>query len=445
MLMDATNSILTQIDSAFQKSSGVTTDTRMAEQGKLFFALKGERFDGNEFALQALNAGCILAIVDDPIIAGQSDLCLEVPDVLIALQSLAHLHRSRWKFPVIGLTGSNGKTTTKELLHAVLQTTFSKTFATRGNLNNHIGVPLTLLEIPQDADMAIVEMGANAQGEIAELAKIAEPTHGVILNIGEAHLEGFGGIQGVLKGKRELFRYFEQPHSRGVEVFVHAGQPDLIEISNSLKRTLYGTTEHPPFIQESKSQEHELTWQGHENDIWGPLTPKITGQHNHENMMTAVAIGRYFGVSPSACSLAIESYNPNNNRSQWHQTERNLLLLDAYNANPSSMTTALRHFASTLETAETPGICILGDMGDLGDFATEAHERLLHAAVDLNLVVWTVGPLFAKAAGENNQNVHAFQDIESARIAISQETWNHRRILLKGSRSIALEGLVNEL
>ena len=226
MLMDATNSILTQIDSAFQKSSGVTTDTRMAEKGKLFFALKGDRFDGNEFALQALNAGCILAIVDDPIIAAQSDLCLEVPDVFIALQSLAHLHRSRWKFPVIGLTGSNGKTTTKELLHAVLQTTFSKTFATRGNLNNHIGVPLTLLEIPEDADMAIVEMGANAQGEIAELAKIAEPTHGVILNIGEAHLEGFGGIQGVLKGKRELFRYFEQPHSRGVEVFVHAGQPD---------------------------------------------------------------------------------------------------------------------------------------------------------------------------------------------------------------------------
>lgn len=445
MLMDATNSILTQIDSAFQKSSGVTTDTRMAEKGKLFFALKGDRFNGNEFALQALSDGCLLAIVDDPIIARQSDLCLEVPDVLIALQSLAHLHRSRWKFPVIGLTGSNGKTTTKELLHAVLKTKFTKTFATRGNLNNHIGVPLTLLEIPQDADMAIVEMGANAQGEIAELAKIAAPTHGVILNIGEAHLEGFGGIQGVLKGKRELFRYFEQPESRGVEVFVHAGQPVLIEISNSLKRTLYGTAEHPPFIQASTSHGQELTWQGHESRLWGPINPKITGQHNHENMMTAVAIGCYFGVSPSACSLAIESYSPNNNRSQWQQTDRNLLLLDAYNANPSSMSTALKHFASTLETSEIPGICILGDMGELGDFATEAHKRLLHVAIDLNLVVWTVGPLFAKAAKENIQSVRAFQDIESARIAINQEMWNHRRILLKGSRSIALEGLVNEL
>jgi UDP-N-acetylmuramoyl-tripeptide--D-alanyl-D-alanine ligase len=445
MLMDATNSVLTQIDSAFQKSSGVTTDTRMAEKGKLFFALKGERFNGNQFALQALNNGCLLAIVDDPVIAAQSDLCLEVPDVLIALQSLAHLHRSRWDFPVIGLTGSNGKTTTKELLHAVLTTRFTKTFATRGNLNNHIGVPLTLLEIPQDAEMAIVEMGANAQGEIAELAKIAEPTHGVILNIGEAHLEGFGGIQGVLQGKRELFRYFEQPDSRGIEVFVHAGQPVLIEISNSLKRTLYGTSGHPPFIQESKSQNHQLTWEGHDGQLWGPLRPKITGHHNHENMMTAVAIGQHFGISPSQCSRAIEDYSPNNNRSQWQQTERNLLLLDAYNANPSSMSTTLKHFAGTIESSKQSGICILGDMGELGDFGMEAHERLLHLASELNLIVWTVGPLFAHAASLHFKNVRAFGDIESARSALKQESWTDRRILLKGSRSIALERLVDEL
>ena len=213
----------------------------------------------------------------------------------------------------------------------------------------------------------------------------------------------------------------------------------LIEISNSLKRTLYGTSEHPPFIQESKSPNHQLTWEGQDGKLWGPLQPKITGHHNQEN------IGRYFGISQSQCSRAIEGYSPNNNRSQWQQTERNLLLLDAYNANPSSMSTTLKHFAGTIEMSKESGICILGDMGELGDFGTEAHERLLHLANELNLIVWTVGPLFALAASIHFKNVRAFEDIESARSALKQESWTDRRILLKGSRSIALERLVDEL
>jgi UDP-N-acetylmuramoyl-tripeptide--D-alanyl-D-alanine ligase len=445
MLMDATNSALAQIDAAFQQSNGVTTDTRHASPGKLFFALKGDRFNGNEFALQALEAGCTLAVVDDATVSQQSERCIEVKDVLIALQSLAYLHRSRWNFPVIGLTGSNGKTTTKELLYAVLKTAFTHTYATRGNLNNHIGVPLTILEIPVEADMAIIEMGANAQGEIAELARIAQPTHGVIINIGEAHLEGFGGIKGVIKGKQELFRYFEHPGSRGERVFVHANHPILLEISTALERTCYGNPAHPPFIQTTASNDRAVTWIDVDGSMQGPLNPYITGHHNHDNMMTAVAIGRHFGVSAAQCSQAIEGYNPNNNRSQWRQTERNLVLMDAYNANPSSMSTTLEHFAHTEESGKEPSVCILGDMAELGDFGREAHERILGLAVGLGLDVWTVGPLFQHAASNQSGPIKSFDNTESAAAALKLAAWSDRRVLLKGSRSIALEQLVDLL
>ncbi len=445
MLRDSIDSTFARIDAAFQKSNGVTTDTRSVGQGKLFFALKGEQFDGNSFALKSLESGCLFAVVDDPIVARQSKLCIQVDDVLLALQSLAQLHRSRWDFPVIGLTGSNGKTTTKELLHAVLKTRFPKTYATRGNLNNHIGVPLTLLEIPVDADMAVIEMGANAQGEIAQLAQIAQPTHGVIINIGEAHLEGFGGREGVIKGKRELFRYFEKENSRGEHVFVHAKHPILLEISAQLERTLYGTPQYPPFIHTANSSEANVIWTDIDGSVQEPFLPKITGFHNQDNMMTATAIGRHFGVTSAQCSHALEGYQPNNNRSQWHQTERNTVLLDAYNANPSSMTTALNHFASTIEASAPAGICILGDMGELGDFANEAHERILRLAVDLGLVVWTVGPLFQRAASKHFPEIQTFADTEAASFGLISKAYADRRILLKGSRSIALEVLVNNL
>jgi UDP-N-acetylmuramoyl-tripeptide--D-alanyl-D-alanine ligase len=445
MFKDASDSALARIDAAFQKSNGVTTDTRELAPGKLFFALKGERFDGNTFALQSLDAGCLLAIVDDPIVAQKSSHCVFVDNVLTTLQSLAALHRSRWDFPVIGLTGSNGKTTTKELLHAVLKTRYTKTFATHGNLNNHIGVPLTLLAIPIDAEMAVIEMGANSQGEIAVLAEIAQPTHGVILNIGEAHLEGFGGPDGVIKGKRELFRYFENHPSDAKHVFVHAGHPILVEISETLNRTLYGTSSHPPFIQPSTETETELIWTDLDHCNQGPLLPKITGYHNQENIMTALAIGLFFGISKAQCSEAINRYAPNNNRSQWQQTQHNLVLLDAYNANPSSMSSTLKHFAQTLDASLPPAICILGDMGELGSFATEAHNRIIQLARELGLEIWTVGPLFQEAASKQDFPIQTFIDTDLASKALASISWKNRRILLKGSRSIALEKLLNNL
>ena len=443
MLMDATNSALKQIDAAFRKSNGVTTDTRDASPGKLFFALKGDRFDGNEFALQALESGCTLAVVDDKTVALTSELCIAVDDVLTALQALAQLHRSRWDFPVIGLTGSNGKTTTKELLYTVLKKRFAKTYATRGNLNNHIGVPLTILEIPINAEMAIIEMGANAQGEIAVLAEIAQPTHGVIINIGEAHLEGFGGLDGVVKGKRELFRYFEQSPSPGKHIFVHARHSILLEISTTLERTCYGTPDHPPFVHENASKEQTVSWEDVDGSIQGPLHPYITGHHNHDNMMTAVAIGRYFNVTKEHCSQAIAEYNPTNNRSQWRQTEHNLVLIDAYNANPSSMSTTLEHFAQAADNTDQNSICIIGDMAELGDFGSEAHDRILKLALDLNLIVWTVGPLFQQAAAHCDVQVKSFADTSQATTALKELALKNHRILLKGSRSIALEQLVD--
>ena len=230
------------IQKAFASSTGVTTDTRTARAGKLFFALKGDHFDGNQYAKQALEKGCVSAIIDDPVIARELDGAILVDDVLSALQSLARWHRRKWKCPVIGMTGSNGKTTTKELLKAVCKSRFPGIQATLGNLNNEIGVPLTLLSAGDDPDFVIVEMGANAQKEIALLAKIAEPTHGIITNIGRAHLEGFGGIEGVIQGKRELFDFFRAESTKpteGVSVFVNASHPVLVDVSHSLQRALF--------------------------------------------------------------------------------------------------------------------------------------------------------------------------------------------------------------
>lgn len=441
MFLEENDSQFLRIQSEFRTSTGVNTDTRTASAGQLFFALKGENFNGNLYAAKALQAGCIAAIVDEKdSIPERDDRYILVPDALQALQSLAQWHRRKWACPVIGMTGSNGKTTTKELIKCVLETTHDHVHATDGNLNNHIGVPLTLLAARAEPDVAIIEMGANAQEEIALLARIAEPNIAVITNIGRAHLEGFGGESGILKGKGELFDYMRQSRAEG-PVFVHAGHPKLMGISDDLERHLYGTAGHAPFVK-SVLNEHAFTWTGPSGTEHGPIEVQIPGHHNRENMMTAIAIGLHCGASEAHASEAVANYVPTNNRSQWTSTERNRLLLDAYNANPSSMQAALNSFQQLATDAKrgSQAVCILGDMAELGRFTASAHEEILDLAQKLDLTTYTVGPCFQKAAC-NRRNVISFPDTASAQAHFISSPLKGKQILLKGSRSIALEGL----
>ena len=429
----------------FDASTGVTTDTRAAGAGQLFFALKGENFNGNAYAQQAIDAGCIAAIVDESEHVPVDDArFILVPNALEALQSLARWHRRRWSCPVIGLTGSNGKTTTKELMKCVLEAAHSRVHATVGNFNNHIGVPLTLLAARTEPDIAIIEMGANAQQEIALLAQIAEPNAAVITNIGRAHLEGFGGEEGVMKGKGELFDFIrnEKPEC---PVFANGNHPKLMKLSEGLNRHEYGTPSTAPFVSEVHAED-AFIWVGPSGASHGPLKVHVQGEHNRENIMTATAIGLHYGVTESACSKAVESYEPNNNRSQWTTTPRNRILLDAYNANPSSMRAALTSFKRMVD--ETPGagtpLCILGDMAELGEHTAAAHEEILAFALELGLHTWAVGPGFNEAA-KAHANVLAFKSTEEAVAHCQATALTDHRILLKGSRSIALEALVEVL
>ncbi len=433
------------IQAHFDASTGVTTDTRAAGAGQLFFAMKGENFNGNTYAQQAIDAGCIAAVVDESERIPVDDArFILVPNALEALQSLARWHRRRWSCPVIGLTGSNGKTTTKELMKCVFESAHSHVHATVGNFNNHIGVPLTLLAARTEPDIAIIEMGANAQQEIALLAQIAEPNAAVITNIGRAHLEGFGGEDGVMKGKGELFDFIRNERP-GCPVFVNGNHPKLMKLSEGLNRKEYGTPLAAPFVSEDHAED-AFTWVGPSGAPHGPLKVHIQGEHNRENIMTAIAIGLHYGVTESACSQAVESYEPNNNRSQWTTTPRNRILLDAYNANPSSMRAALTSFKRMVDEAPEAGtpLCILGDMAELGEHTAAAHQEILAFALELDLYTWAVGPGFEKAA-KAHANVLAFTSTKQAAAHCKATALTSHRILLKGSRSIALEALVEVL
>lgn len=419
----------------FDAGHGICTDSRKVKAGDLYFALKGERFDGNDYALSALEAGAEVVVVDSDEVELR-DGVVKVGNGLKALQDLARAHRRRMMGTVIGLTGSNGKTTTKELLYSVLSRRF-RTHATQGNLNNHIGVPLTLLSMPLDTEVAIVEMGANHVGEIRELAAIAEPDLGLITNIGLAHLEGFGGPEGVKRGKRELFEFIaRRPEGR---VFVHAGQPVLLEVSEGQTRTLFGTPEHLP--QATSLSDLPTDWEAlsafllHTPDgTTGPHPLHMDGAYNLDNALAALTIGAHLGVSWTEGLAGLASYHPTNNRSQWVVTPHNRVLLDAYNANPSSMESALRNFAAQHHNAP---LAILGDMAELGAYSEAEHRRILDLALELGLQVWTVGPAFA--ALERTDGGLAFLGPEELIEALDSAWVSHRTILLKGSRSVQLE------
>ena len=382
---------LEELYNIYLKNPLVCTDTRKIRSGCLFFALKGENFNGNTFAEQALESGAAYAVVDDFSVVKDSRFLL-VDDVLATLQELAKHHRNTWDIPVIALTGSNGKTTTKELIAAVLAKKY-RTNATIGNLNNHIGVPLTLLSIqPDENTVAVIEMGANHQQEIAFLCSIAQPTHGLITNIGKAHLEGFGGIEGVKKGKGELYTYLSKKKR---VVFVNAQDDTLMEMAS--KKHAFGeivfyrtaSSEVDPTLVE------ETPFVIYENQEKQTIVTHLPGKHNFDNICAALAIGHYFEVPSDDAHRAISDYQPTNNRSQVIEKGSNIITLDAYNANPSSMRAALEHF---IRSDASRKMVILGDMLELGEEAAAEHLAIgrLVAEGEFAVVILT-GPLMQHA------------------------------------------------
>ncbi len=352
---------------AYLASRKVTTDSRAITPGCIFFAFKGEHFDGNAFAPQALEQGAALCVISDSQYA-VDDRCIVVPDVLATLQELAREHRRHLTIPIVGITGTNGKTTTKELVHAVLAKRY-RTSATKGNFNNHLGVPLTLLAIPADAELAIVEMGANHPGEIAFLCGIADPDCGLITNVGRAHLEGFGSFEGVVKTKTELYRHLRA--KQGL-VFVNADNERLMEEAKGMKTLTYGrTADVRGTLVDCDPYLHFYFEQG--DNVYN-VHSHLLGAYNFDNAMAAVAVGLHFGVEPFDIKEAIEEYLPSNNRSQFKRTDRNTLYLDCYNANPSSMAVAIESFG--LLQADHK-VATIGGMHELGADERKEHEQLV--------------------------------------------------------------------
>jgi UDP-N-acetylmuramoyl-tripeptide--D-alanyl-D-alanine ligase len=409
----------------------VTTDTRNIPAGAIFFALKGERFNGNTFAQQALDAGASMAVIDEERFKSD-DRMVVVEDVLAALQEVALRYRQTFDIPVLGITGSNGKTTTKELVRDVLLKKF-EVHATKGNLNNHIGVPLTLLSIASTTTLAIIEMGANHQKEIAGYCRYALPTHGLITNIGKAHLEGFGGEEGVFIGKRELF---EAVKERGGVVFVNPELPRMSEAAAGAQRVEYGFHHGGmdlKVVSESPTLVYASTWEGATTEV----TTHLAGAYNLYNIAASIAVGRHFGVLEADIHQAIGAYQPDNNRSQWHKTAYNDLILDAYNANPSSMEHALQAFARQNHADKT---FVLGDMRELGEASQMEHERIFNLAQQLQLQGIWVGTWFREIA--QNNGALGFTNVEEAMIHLKEQQWRDKLILVKGSRGIGLEQLV---
>ncbi|MBE7175543.1 MAG: UDP-N-acetylmuramoyl-tripeptide--D-alanyl-D-alanine ligase [Mucilaginibacter polytrichastri] len=426
----------------FQQHPLISTDSRSVAKNSLFFALKGEHFNGNTFAAAALESGAAYAIIDEEEYAGD-ERCILVADVLSALQDLAREHRENLDIPVIGMTGSNGKTTTKELLAAVLRQKFS-TFATAGNLNNHIGVPLSVLSISAAHEMAVIEMGANHQKEIELLCSICRPTHGLITNVGKAHLEGFGGFEGVKKAKGELYAWIAES---GGTAFVNFDNTALMEMleKNGVKKAVYYGTTNDSRVQARlvKSSPYlKIEW-------WKTGTPEtvhdihshLTGAYNAENMLAAVCIGDFFGIEGQQIDLGISGYHPSNNRSQIMQTENNTLICDFYNANPSSMSAALENFARI--DARKKAI-ILADMLELGIESPGEHDEVIRHALEVpNDLCIFVGPDFFRFRDEREGEY--FENTAGALAWLQKNPLKEHSILLKGSRGMALEKLIPAL
>lgn len=412
----------------FLQCSGVSTDTRKIAKNTMFFALKGENFDANAFAEEALAKGAAYVVIDNPKY-NTGDKTLLVGNSLEALQQLARHHRRELGLPVIGLTGSNGKTTTKELINAVLSQKYSTT-ATIGNLNNHIGVPLTLLSFTKDTEIGIVEMGANHQKEIEFLCSIAEPNFGYITNFGKAHLEGFGGFEGVIKGKSELYEYLSK-HTK--TAFVNLDDPIQSEKTTHFPRYTFATGDYNCDVRIDSIEANPMVTIKYNNET---ITSNLIGIYNAANISAAIAIGHYFKISDSKIKAAIEGYVPANNRSQLIEKEGNKIILDAYNANPSSMQAALRNF---LQLEGEQKVAILGDMFELGNESLSEHKAIVKSVLDEeDTQFYFVGKDFY-ANKADKPNFHFFEDYESLKNHLAGMRLNDFTILIKGSRGMALE------
>jgi UDP-N-acetylmuramoyl-tripeptide--D-alanyl-D-alanine ligase len=421
----------------FIKHPKISTDSRLIEKGCLFFALKGENFNGNKFALGALQAGASFSIIDEATFK-VDERCLLVENVLSTLQDLSRFHREQLGIPILAITGTNGKTTTKELVAAVLSKKFNVAY-TKGNLNNHIGVPLTLLSMNTDTEFGIVEMGANHSGEIKELCHIALPDFGLITNVGKAHLEGFGSFEGVKKTKAELYRFIENNHGK---IFLNSANSDLFEMSGKTAKVYYKTKKDGQGIEgELLNSSPFMAFQVKFPKGWLYLKTHLIGDYNLENALASVCIGIYFGVEPIDIQQAIENYLPSNNRSQFIKTERNQLLMDAYNANPTSMRAALISFSKINSASKA---VILGDMFELGEASLDEHQKMVDLVESMGFsLVLLAGDQFSKCKSPGNFLVFENNSLLVKYIEDNRPTGFF--FLIKGSRGMKLETVIEKL
>jgi len=422
---------LKELHEIFLNHPKITRNSKEVQKGDIFWALKGERFDGNRFAEEALEKGAHIAVIDDK----KKDVIKEkrfflIDDTLKALQELGHFHRHYVGMPTIGITGSNGKTTTKELINAVLSQKYN-TLATYKNLNNHIGVPLTLLEIPEDTDIAIVEMGTNNFGEIATLAKIADPNFALITSIGKAHLEAFKDLNGVIKEKSALFEHIRD--KKGL-VFVNLDDNMVSKAAEGIKLYSFSFNDHPNADVKLKdiSKKPELKIRLNNTDI----QTKLTGKYNLSNIGYAIAVGKYFGLSDDEIKQALEQYVPKDMRSQIIEKNGNLIILDAYNANPTSMKAALENL---LQMQGKNKVAILGDMFELGDNALQEHQAIADFAAQNKIDTYLIGETFS----QTKSDFPKYKTTDEFIKAKAFDNYKDSNILIKGSRGMALERVLN--
>ena len=424
---------ISQIYRYFLQSTGVCTDTRKIKNGNIFIALKGDNFNGNNFVKYAFESGASFVIVDEKQ-AVINENCIYVEDGLHTLQKLANYHRNRFTLPVIAITGSNGKTTTKELIISVLKKKFF-VHHTEGNFNNHIGVPLTLLNINQKHDISIIEMGANHQKEIESLCVIAEPDYGLITNVGKAHLEGFGGFEGVIKGKTELFKHIKE---YGRLLFVNQQDDILMNKSKDIPRMLYGPDKNEISLARESPELH-IKWRGE------LIHTQLPGKYNFQNIQAAIAIGVYFRVEKPLIIQAIEEYNPDNSRSQVIKTSSNTIILDSYNANPTSVVAAIENLKQ-YQSKHKLKYVVLGDMLELGEHSFAYHKQILETLGENEFDhVLLVGPCFMESGNSYKTKFHFFEDSLQAAKYIEQHPPEDAVILIKGSRGIKMERILKAL
>ena len=429
--------IIPQLYDIFKQHPVVTTDSRVCPEGAIFFALKGPTFNGNNYAESAIEKGCSYAVVDEwDENKTRPEHIILVDDVLTVLQQLANYHRKTFKAPVIAITGTNGKTTTKELVAAVLSKAF-KVLYTLGNFNNHIGVPLTLLSMTKEHEIAVIEMGASHPGDIKELCEIAEPNFGLITNVGVAHIEGFGSIENVVKTKTELFDFLDQHDGKA---FVNRELKDVLNFSHKMDMNEYGKDDLSLFVSGSIVSSYpylEFEWQFSDNRHH--VKTHLVGDYNLDNALAAITIGSFFGVNSEFINEALESYIPKNSRSQFEKTEKNTLIIDAYNANPTSLLAAILNFAQMEAPHKT---LIIGDMLELGSQSAEEHQKVVDLVNESGFTdVYLVGPNL----NATQNNFSNFADAAELQAYLQKNPLKNRFVLIKGSHGIHLERVISEL